>query len=105
MLGVSDYGITLIALLVALAAQSLAAGVAFECALRRPLRLGWLALALAAFLIALEHGYSLELALHTGIYDLRQALLGAVAGALSAGGILALRGIVKADRSATPPLR
>ncbi len=87
----SLYAFSLLALVVALAGQSLAAGVAFERALGRPLHLGWLALALAAMLLALHHGYTLELALRAGLYDLRQAVLAALAAALSGGGVLLLR--------------
>jgi membrane protease YdiL (CAAX protease family) len=47
-------------------------------------RHGWLALAIAALLFSLHHGYSLELALRTGLYDLRQALISALAALLLA---------------------
>ena len=81
----SAYLLTLLALSGALLALSLAAGLATECFLRRDLgataRRSWLALAIGALLFALHSGYALELAVSTGLHDLRQALL-AAAGAL-----------------------
>jgi hypothetical protein len=78
----------LLALLLAFGAQSLVAGLATEVFLRKEIassaRHGWLALAIAALLFSLHHGYSLELALRTGLYDLRQALISALAALLLA---------------------
>jgi hypothetical protein len=77
------YTLTIGALLVAFTAQIFVAGLGVENWLQdkrpRPRRL-WLALASAALLFALHHGYALELALRTGLYDLRGALLAAGAG-------------------------
>ena len=81
----SAYLLTLLALAGALLALSLAAGLATECFLRKELdanaRRAWLALALGALLFALHSGYALELAVSTGLHDLRQTVL-AVAGGL-----------------------
>jgi membrane protease YdiL (CAAX protease family) len=84
----NDYSQSLLALLLAFGAQSLVAGLATEVFLRKEIassaRHGWLALAIAALLFSLHHGYSLELALRTGLYDLRQALISALAALLLA---------------------
>jgi hypothetical protein len=50
-----------------------------------------MAMAVAAMLAALYHGYTLELALRTGLYDLRQAVLSAVIAMLFALGIYGFR--------------
>ncbi len=84
----NDYSQSLLALLLAFAAQSLVAGLATEVFLRKEIassaRHGWLALAIAALLFTLHHGYSLELALRTGLYDLRQAMISGIAAVLLA---------------------
>jgi hypothetical protein len=84
----SSYLLALLALFVALLAQSVAAGFATELFLRRDLgvavRRSWLALAVGALLFALHSGYALELAVSTGLHDLRQALLAAAGGGLLA---------------------
>ena len=76
----SSFSLALILLLCALLAQSLAAGLATERYLRKaqpPLaRRCWLALAIGSLIFALQHGYALELAVSTGLHDLRQALSG-----------------------------
>ena len=57
--------------------QTLVAGLGIEIVLRRdaapPIRRIALAAAVAALLLSLTQGYALELALRTGIYDLRTA--------------------------------
>ena len=57
--------------------QTLVAGLGIEIVLRRnaapPVRRIALAAAIAALLLSLTQGYALELALRTGIYDLRTA--------------------------------
>ncbi|WP_371324055.1 hypothetical protein VX159_00565 [Dechloromonas sp. ZY10] len=57
--------------------QTLVAGLGIEIVLRRdaapPVRRIALAAAVAALLLSLTQGYALELALRTGIYDLRTA--------------------------------
>lgn len=84
----NEYSQSLLALLAAFCAQSLVAGLATEVFLRRELansaRHGWLALAVGALLFTLHHGYSLELALRTGLYDLRQAMISGIAAVLLA---------------------
>lgn len=66
--------------------QTLVAGLGIETALRRnaapPVRRIALAAAIAALLLSLTQGYALELALRTGIYDLRTAGLHCVAALL-----------------------
>lgn len=88
------YQFSLIALGLGLLGQSVACGVALECFFHKAQpaasRRRWLLLAVAALLLGLHHGYALELALKTGLYDLRQALLVGCAGLLAA---LALTGI------------
>jgi membrane protease YdiL (CAAX protease family) len=84
----SDYTLSLLALLVALLAQAIASGLATELFLRKELaclaRYSWLALAVAALIFALQHGYALELAVSTGLHDLRQAVLSGIASSLLA---------------------
>lgn len=91
----SAYYLSLGALVVALISQSAATGWATDVFLRKQvakgLRYAWLAMGLAAMLAALYHGYTLELALRTGLYDLRQAVLGAVIALLFALGIYGFR--------------
>ncbi len=82
------YTLNLVFLFVALLCQVLISGTSVECWLRRdlprPQRFAWLALSLAGLLFALHNGYALELAVRTGLYDLRQAALAALAGSLTA---------------------
>jgi len=84
----SSYALTVLALLAGLSAQIFVAGLATELFLRRELgalaRRSWLALAIAALIVALQQGYALELAVTTGLHDLRQAILAGVASALLA---------------------
>lgn len=80
----SSYHLSIFALLLALMAQAGAAGLAIECYLRKELPRAvsrtWLAIAIASMLLALHHGYALELAVRTGLHDVRQALLLALVG-------------------------
>ena len=89
------YTLTLGCLVAGLLAQAYAAGLATELFLRqaqnRSSRLLWLAIAVASLLLALQHGYALELALRTGLHDLRAAALGALAALLYAPAIHMLR--------------
>ncbi|HJV93417.1 MAG TPA: hypothetical protein VJ572_08060 [Azonexus sp.] len=75
----NPYILTLWSLAVALIAQSLVAGLSIELFLRPSraagLRRAWLAIAIGSLLLALHHGYTIELALRTGLYDMRQAVL------------------------------
>jgi hypothetical protein len=84
----SSYALAVFALAGALIAQAVAAGLATGLFLRKgrpsPARRSWLALAVGSLLLALHHGYALELALSTGLHDLRQALLAAIAALLMA---------------------
>ena len=84
----SAYVMSLWALALALISQSLATGWATEVFVRKDLAAGlrrsWMVMAVAAMLLALFHGYTLELALRTGLYDLRQALISALAAVLLA---------------------
>lgn len=90
----SDYLLALFALGCGLIGQAMASGQAIDCLLRRretmPGQRIWACLAIAALLLALQNAYALELALKTGLYDLRQSLLGGVAGMLSASLVYAL---------------
>lgn len=83
----NNFTLTLAALGLALLAQAMACGLAFELVLRRGLPAGdrglWSALAGGSLLLGLHHGYTLELALRTGLYDLRQAVLAALAAGLT----------------------
>ena len=78
----NDYLQCLLALFVALSAQAVVAGLGAKVCLRRGLplsrRLAWVALAVAGLLLALHHGYTLELATRTGLYDLPRAMLAAL---------------------------
>ena len=82
------YTLNLVFLFIALLCQVLISGTSVECWLRRDLprqqRFAWLALSLAGLFLALHHGYALELAVRTGLYDFRQATLTLLAGLLAA---------------------
>lgn len=91
----SAYSLTVWSLIGALLAQSIAAGLSVELFLRpdpaRHHRRIWLAVAIASLLLGLHHGYTLELAMRTGLYDMRQALLAGLASIFLALGIYGLR--------------
>ena len=91
----SSYSLAMIALLGALVAQSFATGLAIECFLRKEqsslARRSWLALAIASLIFALHHGYALELAVRTGLHDLRRAVLAGCASLLLALAVYGLR--------------
>jgi len=91
----SSFTLAVFALAIALIAQAVAAGLATELFLRRGRpsleRRSWLALAVGSLLLALHHGYALELALSTGLHDLRQALLAGFAALLLALAVSGLR--------------
>ncbi|MCG2575737.1 hypothetical protein LZ012_01870 [Dechloromonas sp. XY25] len=84
----NSYSLTLGILLVASILQIWGSALAIEAVLRakqhRRLRRTWLAVAGATMLIALHDGYALELAMRTGLYDLRQAVLIGLAALLMA---------------------
>lgn len=84
---------SLLALTIALIAQLAAARLLVERFFRKPPEAGrsrWLLLAGGPLLLAVQHAYALELLLHTGLYDLRQALLAALAGICLAFGCFSL---------------
>lgn len=91
----SSYNIAMWCLIGALITQSVAAGLSIELYLRRDLPRSvsrtWLAIAIASLLLALHHGYTLELAMRTGLHDMRQAVLAGLIGLFFALGIYGLR--------------
>lgn len=91
----NPYQLAVLALLLAAVAQSSIAWIATERFLNKGqshrFRRSWLAIALGAGLLALQHGYALELALRTGLYDLRQAVLAAFVALLFALGTYGLK--------------
>lgn len=91
----NPYLLAVIALLLATVAQTSAAWIGTELFLLKgqgsTRRRAWLGITLAAMLLALHHGYALELALRTGLYDLRQALLVMLVSLLFALGLFGLR--------------
>lgn len=78
----SPYLVAVLSLALALGAQCIAAGIVTLSALRPPYRGAAMVLASGLLLLALRQAYDLELALHTGIFDLRQALLAAAVSVL-----------------------
>lgn len=84
----NPYLLAVLGLLFAAIAETSVAWVATERFLQkgpsRRHRLAWLAFALGAGFLALQQAYALELALRTGLYDLRQALLASIVGLLFA---------------------
>ena len=79
----NSYQVTVWALAGGLLANAYAAGLAVEAFLVRgqstAWRRIWLAIASGGLLLALSNGYALELALRTGLHDMRQAVLTALA--------------------------
>lgn len=73
----SPYPLAVLSLALALFTQCIAAGLATMAALQSPYRRARMALAIGLALLALQHGFSLELAVRTGLFDLRQSLLAA----------------------------
>ena len=82
----SSYQVAQIALVAGIFGHALASGTAIESALRQGIssarRAFWLAIGLGGLLLALQNGFALELALKTGLFDLRQSLLAGTAGVL-----------------------
>ena len=91
----SSYTMAVFALLGALLAQSFATGLATELFLRKEQsslpRRSRLALAIASLILVLHHGYALELAVRTGLHDVRQAVLAGCASLLLALAVHGLR--------------
>lgn len=89
----NPYAISLFALGLALVAHSIISGIAFERFFHHSPARGnrqlWLAIAIGSLLLGLHHGYSIELALKTGLYDLRQAVLAGSASQLFVWALLA----------------
>lgn len=89
------YTLTLVMVLAAMVIQIFVLALAIEGYLRntldRGLRWSWLAIAVGSMPLALHHGYTLELALRTGLYDTRQAVLVAFASLFFALGIYGFR--------------
>lgn len=89
------YTLTLLVLLGAMVIQIFVLALAIEGYLRntldRALRWSWLSIAIGSMPLALHHGYSLELALRTGLYDTRQGVLVALASLFFALGIYGFR--------------
>ena len=83
----SAYSIAIYSLIGALLTQSIAAGLSVELFLRRDLPRN----VSRTWLLTLHHGYALELAVRTGLYDMRQAVLAGLVGLFFALGINALR--------------
>ncbi len=75
----NPYTLTLISLLSALVVHVLITWLAVGAYLHKGQKPGqgrsWLALAIGSMLFTLHHGYTLELAMRTGLYDMRQAIL------------------------------
>lgn len=89
----NPYYFSLTALLVAFIAQLAATRLLVERYFRQPQASGrgkWLLLAGGMLLPAIAHFFSLHLALVTGMYDFRQALLAALSGLLCAYGCFSL---------------
>lgn len=91
----NPYLLAVLALLFAAIAETSIAWVATERCLQkgggRRQGLAWLAIALGAGFLALQQGYILELALRTGLYDLRQAILAAIVALFLAFGVYGLK--------------
>jgi len=86
----SPYALTVLCLCFAIVAQTLATLAALRATLRPPYRRAWLALTIASSLLALHHGFTLELASSTGLYDLPGAALATIISILLALGLIGL---------------
>ena len=86
----SPYALTVLCLCFAILAQTLATLAALRATLRPPYRRAWLALTIASSLLALHHGFTLELTSSTGLYDLPRAALAAIISTLLTLGIIGL---------------
>lgn len=91
----SDYLLCLLTLFLAVVTQATVTGLAAGMCVRRDLpvrlRAAGLALAIGGLVLALHDGYTLELAVGTGLYDLHRAVLSALGGALFALGLAVFR--------------
>lgn len=95
----NPYPLALLCLALAFGIQCVATGLATRAALRRPYRRALLIFAIGFGLLALQHALTLELAVRTGLFDLRQSLLAAGVS------ILLLFGLVALKPAGTPPSR
>lgn len=95
----NPYPLAVLSLMLAFGIQCVATGLATRAALQRPYRRALMIFAIGFALIALQHALTLELAVHTGLFDLRQALLAA---GIS---LLLLIGLVTLKPAGTPPAR
>lgn len=91
----NTYLLSLYFLFVAALSQALIGGFALKSSLQRDLprerwRL-WVALSIGTLLLALHHSYTLNLALQTGLYDFRQAMLVMLAGLATSFAVWQLR--------------
>jgi len=91
----NPYHLSIYFLFAAAASQALAAALAIQSWLARgqtgARRRMWLTFSLGALLLAVHHGYALNLATHTGLYDFRQATLAMLSGVLTVFAIVQLR--------------
>ena len=97
----NPYLLSLVLLFFSLVLQVIASSLGLRCWLSkeqpRALRLTGAGLSLAAILFAIHHSRSLELASHTGIYDLFQAVLALPAALAMALGAKSLHSAMKRD--------
>jgi hypothetical protein len=87
----SPYLLAVVSLALAVVIQCIATGIMTQAALQRPYRRAAMVLAIGLGLLALHHAFTLELALHSGLFDLRQALLAAGVSLLLLLGLAGLR--------------
>lgn len=87
----SPYALAVLSLTLAVLAQCITTVMATLVAMRPPYRRARMALAIGLALLATQEAFSLELALRTGLYDLRQSLLAAGVSLLLLFGLLGLR--------------
>ena len=87
----TPYALAVLSLLLAVAAFSIAAALAAWRALRGPGCRGTLFLSIGFVLLAITHVYSLELAVYSGLFDLRQSLLAAGVAVLLLAGLAGIR--------------
>ena len=87
----SPYALAVLSLMLAVAAFSIAAALAAWRALRGAGCWSTLFLALGFALLAIKHVFSLEMAVYSGLFDLRQSLLAAGVAVLLLAGLAGIR--------------
>ena len=91
----NPYYLTLACLFVALSCQVTFSGLALQCWLDKAQpesrRRMWLAFCLAGLFLGVQNAHQLELAVRSGLFDLRQALFAVLAGLLAIYAQLLLR--------------